>query len=138
MRDDSFHYADLPMRGGRFMPDEVHWAMAGWSKMAPGFGGWRVVAHFGEDATGDALMHDEIWVIPPSPLSDAMAGPRFVAAATLDGRTILYGEDQRGMRRELAVFSSLSAALHMLCPLTPAQETNADMLAARALSGLCY
>jgi len=136
MRDDNFQYAESPITGGRFTPDEVHWAMSGWAKLAPGFGGWRIVAHFGEDAGTDASGDDEVWIIPPSPLANALAGPRFVVAATLDGRMILYGQDAQGVRRELAVFSSLSAALHLLCPLTASQETAADVLAARALSGL--
>jgi hypothetical protein len=138
MRDDNIRCADLPMRGGRFMPDEVHWALAGWSKVAPGFGGWRVFVHFGQDAAGEDAADEEIRIIPPSPLGNAIAGPCFVVAAALDGRTILYGQDQQGARRRLAVFSSLSAALHLLCPLTPAQETMADSLAARAMSALGF
>ncbi len=137
MRDDSFHYAKLPIGGGRFMPDDVHWAIAGWAKLAPGLGGWRIVVQLGQDEFGAESADDEIWIFPPSPLADALAGPRFVAAATLDGRTILYGQNGHGMRRELAVYASLSAVLHVLCPLTAAQETLADILAARAVSSWC-
>jgi hypothetical protein len=113
-----------------FHADELHWAMHGWAKVAPGFEGWTIMMP--AEAPGSFVSGPcrEIMVMPPSPLADKSAGPKFVLVARPGGMVAIYGQDADGTRQERAVVQSLSLALHVLCPLTAAQETAADALAA--------
>jgi hypothetical protein len=120
----------VPPETAGFPADELHWAMEGWAKVAPGFEGWTIIVPGAASATGTPGLCRELIVIPPTPLTDKLTGPRFLLEARPGGMVAIRGQDLDGTQRDLAVLSSLSLALHTLCPLSAAQETAADALAA--------
>jgi hypothetical protein len=122
--------AVVPPAWSGFAADEVHWAIQGWAKVAPGFEGWTIIVPADESGAGLAGPCRELLVMPPTPLTDKSAGPKFVLVARPDGMVAICAQDIDGARRELELVSSLSLALHHLCPLSAAQETAADALAA--------
>jgi hypothetical protein len=108
-----------------FPPDELHWAVAGWARVAPG--GWIVLVPDEASDLGHAVL-----VAPPSPAPDRMSGPKYIIAATIDGQAILFADIPGNPLAQLATFTCLSDALHHLCPLTPVQDNEADALAEAA------
>lgn len=114
---------------GDFPEEEIHWAIHGWARLAPGFGGWKVARGPCTCGLGTALS-----VIPPSPQQNEALCPKFALAALPTGEAILLADVPGEVLRELGTYASLSEALHALCPLMPSQETEADAKAA-AVSG---
>jgi hypothetical protein len=108
-----------------FSASDLKWAVYGWAKVAPGFGGWKVVV---EVEANKKVVH----VFPPSPLPDPTSGPRFTITPTTDGKVLLFRQLLGAAREALHAFPNLADALHALCALTPSQETHADELAAAA------
>jgi hypothetical protein len=130
LMSDSIHargqnHGNNPESWSRFTPEEIHWAVAGWSKVAPGLGGWQVLA-----LTEDTDLGRTVLVAPPTPLPDPLEGPRYVIAATRDGEAVIFADLPGTEMRRIGTFAGLSEALHHLCPLTPLQENEADALAA--------
>jgi hypothetical protein len=108
-----------------FPPDDLHWAIAGWQKVAPG--GWIVAVPAEASDLGHVVL-----VAPPSPVADRLSGPKYIIAATIEGQAVLFADIPGNAPARLAIFTCLSDALHHLCPLTPVQENEADTVAAAA------
>jgi hypothetical protein len=110
-----------------FPKEDLNWALHGWARVAPGYGGWKIMLD--EDARDQV-----VYVAPPGVVATPPHGPRFVITAMVGGNAMLSRDFAGVSLGAIDIFPSLPDALQALCQLTPAQETEADALAAGELA----
>jgi hypothetical protein len=108
----------------------LHWAIAGWARVAPDVNGWMVRHVAGFADLGAALL-----IAPPAPTGAPMRGAKYVIAC-VDGQAVLFVDIPAKSLRRIAAFPSLIDALLGLCPLDATQQRRADELADASCSAL--